>query len=161
MTQYLVDLGRKRVGTITGPLDTSGGTERLRGYFDAVGSRKPRSLIVNAKEYSFAAGHAGNAAALEQSPEVDAVFVASDLMAAGALAALRSLRPTRARRHRHRRLRRLRAWRTTTEPPAHHGRASRSTGSPTRWSGCCSTSSRAGRRPRSCSPVEVVRRESA
>ena len=91
MTQYLVDLGRKRVGTITGPLDTSGGTERLRGYFDAVGSRKPRSLIVNAKEYSFAAGHAAMLALYEQSPQVDAVFVASDLMAAGALAALRSL----------------------------------------------------------------------
>jgi DNA-binding LacI/PurR family transcriptional regulator len=89
MTQYLVDLGRKRIATITGPMDTSGGYERLEGFFDVLGRRTPKRRIVNATEYSHAAGEAAMEQLLEQAPDLDAVFVASDLMAAGAMAVLR------------------------------------------------------------------------
>lgn len=89
MTQYLVDLGRKRIATITGPMDTSGGYQRLQGYFDVLGRRAPKRRIVNAAEYSHAAGEAAMEQLLEQSPDLDAVFIASDLLAAGALVALR------------------------------------------------------------------------
>ena len=68
MTQYLVDQGRKRIAMITGPLDTSGGYERLQGYFDVLGRRTPKRRVVNASEYSYAAGEAAMELLLEQSP---------------------------------------------------------------------------------------------
>lgn len=89
MTQYLADLGRKRIATITGPLDTSGGYERLQGFFDVLGRRAPKRRIANATEYSYAAGEVAMEQLLEQSPDLDAVFVASDLVAAGAMSVLR------------------------------------------------------------------------
>jgi len=89
MTRFLVEQGRKRIGIITGPLDTSGGYERLQGFFDVLGRRTPKRRIVSASEYSHAAGERAMEQLLEQAPDLDAVFVASDLMAAGALAVLR------------------------------------------------------------------------
>lgn len=88
MTQHLIDLGRKRVATITGPLDTPGGLERLEGYYDAVGPRSKRDLVASG-DYSYESGEQSMNDLLERDPEIDAVFVASDVMAAGALAALR------------------------------------------------------------------------
>jgi DNA-binding LacI/PurR family transcriptional regulator len=87
MTSYLVSTGRTRVATITGPLDTSGGVERLSGFRDVIGEPDP-ALIVQG-DYTRAAGEAAMEQLLDQAPDLDAVFVASDLMAAGALTALR------------------------------------------------------------------------
>jgi DNA-binding LacI/PurR family transcriptional regulator len=89
MVQYLLDQGRHTVGTITGPLDTPGGVQRLAGYRDVLGSSTEDRLIATADSYTRTAGEAAMAHLLESSPDLDAVFVASDLMAAGALAALR------------------------------------------------------------------------
>lgn len=60
--------------------------ERLAGYKEAVGQVDP-ALIVNG-DYTRAAGEAAMERLLEQAPDLDAVFVASDLMAAGALTVL-------------------------------------------------------------------------
>lgn len=87
MTRYLHDQGRRRIATITGPLDTPGGVDRLAGYHDVVGQVDER-LIVNG-DYTQAAGESAMTRLLDQTPGLDAVFVASDLMAAGALTALR------------------------------------------------------------------------
>lgn len=86
--QYLRERGRTRIATITGPLDTSGGTDRLLGYRDALGGEYDERLVVTG-DYSHASGLQGMQQLLETRPDLDAVFVASDLMAAGALAALR------------------------------------------------------------------------
>jgi DNA-binding LacI/PurR family transcriptional regulator len=88
MVQYLRDQGRQAVGTITGPLDTPGGVQRLAGYRDVLGSADDR-LVATAGSYTRAAGEEAMARLLETAPDLDAVFVASDLLAAGALAALR------------------------------------------------------------------------
>ena len=88
MTRHLVDRGRGRIATITGPLDTPGGVERLQGFEDVVG-RVPRRLVVSASDYSHAAGEVAMATLLDRSPDLDGVFVASDLLAAGAMATLR------------------------------------------------------------------------
>ena len=85
MTRYLLTSGRKRVGLITGPVDTPGGIDRLQGYRDVMGSRFRRQRVVSAAEYSYAAGEDAMRRLLDQSPDVDAVFAASDLLAAGAL----------------------------------------------------------------------------
>jgi DNA-binding LacI/PurR family transcriptional regulator len=108
MVQYLRDRGRRRIATITGPLDTPGGVQRLAGYRDVVGASSGAGanrgagaeaadlatdagdqLVATADRYTRAAGEAAMARLLETAPDLDAVFVASDLMAAGALAALR------------------------------------------------------------------------
>jgi DNA-binding LacI/PurR family transcriptional regulator len=86
MVHYLRSIGRRRIATITGPLDTPGGVERLAGYREALGDTEPR-LIVNG-DYTRHAGEVAMEQLLAQAPDLDAVFVASDLMAAGALNAL-------------------------------------------------------------------------
>jgi DNA-binding LacI/PurR family transcriptional regulator len=87
MVNYLRSTGRRRIATITGPLDTPGGVERLAGYRDAVGEPDP-ALVANG-DYTRLAGEVAMARLLDQAPDLDAVFVASDLMASGALTALR------------------------------------------------------------------------
>ncbi len=89
MTEYLVALGRRRIGMISGPLDTPGGLQRLEGFTDVLGRRATRSRIVSAAEYSELAGEAAMKELLSHAPDLDAVFVASDLLAAGALTTLR------------------------------------------------------------------------
>jgi DNA-binding LacI/PurR family transcriptional regulator len=88
MVQYLVSQGRRKIGMITGPLDTPGGVDRLAGYQDVLGDRATDRLVVTG-DYVQESGEAAMLRLLDQAPDLDAVFVASDLMAAGALNALR------------------------------------------------------------------------
>ncbi|MGA5037714.1 LacI family DNA-binding transcriptional regulator [Streptomyces capoamus] len=90
MVRHLVSLGRRRIGVVTGPLDTPGGVERLAGYREVLaeaGIGADERLVVPG-DYSRASGEAGAERLLERAPDVDAVFVASDLMAQGVLTAL-------------------------------------------------------------------------
>jgi DNA-binding LacI/PurR family transcriptional regulator len=89
MTSYLVEQGRRRIAMITGPMDTPGGTQRLEGFADVLGRKASKKLIAHG-DWSRASGERAMTELLERSPDLDAVFVASDLMAAGALAALRA-----------------------------------------------------------------------
>lgn len=88
MVQYLRSLGRRRIATITGPLDTPGGVERLAGYHEILGDDADPRLVATG-DYTQASGDAAMGKLLAQAPDLDAVFVGSDLMATGALAALR------------------------------------------------------------------------
>jgi DNA-binding LacI/PurR family transcriptional regulator len=88
ITQYLLDQGRRRITTVAGPDDTAGGIERLAGYRDVLGRRAVARSIVRATDFSIAAGNLAMAALLAEYPDLDAVFVASDLLAVGALEAL-------------------------------------------------------------------------
>lgn len=87
MATYLRSRGHRTIAIITGPLDTSGGVDRLAGYRDALGEPDPRLVV--AGDYTRASGDATMEQLLRQAPDLDAVFVCSDLMAAGAIAALR------------------------------------------------------------------------
>ncbi|GAA2392834.1 LacI family DNA-binding transcriptional regulator [Nonomuraea africana] len=89
MASYLVEQGRRRIAMITGPMDTPGGTQRLEGFADVLGRKASKRLIAHG-DWSRASGERAMTELLERSPDLDAVFVASDLMAAGALAALRA-----------------------------------------------------------------------
>jgi DNA-binding LacI/PurR family transcriptional regulator len=89
MTRYLLDLGRRRVATLTGPLDTPGGRQRLAGYREVLGARLDETLVESAADYSYHAGEAAMDRLLARRPDLDAVFVASDLVASGAIATLR------------------------------------------------------------------------
>jgi DNA-binding LacI/PurR family transcriptional regulator len=87
MTSYLRSIGRRRIATITGPLDTSGGQQRLEGYRDILGAAEP--ALIASGDYSQPSGDAAMTELLSRVPDLDAVFAASDVMALGALAALR------------------------------------------------------------------------
>jgi DNA-binding LacI/PurR family transcriptional regulator len=88
MTRHLTETGRGRIAMITGPLDTPGGIDRLHGFRDVLGPDVPRERILSASTYSHAAGQEAMRQLLQQAPDIDAVFVASDLVAAGAMAEL-------------------------------------------------------------------------
>lgn len=86
--EYLARSGRRRLGMITGPLDMPAGIDRLEGWRAGM---RDRGLVDDATvtgDFTLAGGADSMARLLEQAPDVDGVFVASDLMAAGALQAL-------------------------------------------------------------------------
>ena len=85
--EHLLSLGRRRVATITGPLDMTAGQDRLSGYRQAVEAAgvEPRAAYGDFTERS---GYEAARALLAADPRLDAVFGASDLMARGALRAL-------------------------------------------------------------------------
>ncbi|MDX8056720.1 LacI family DNA-binding transcriptional regulator [Lentzea sp. BCCO 10_0798] len=90
MVRHLVESGRRRIATITGPQDTPGGVERLRGYREVLnehGIDYDRRLVATG-DYSRASGESCMQQLLTAVPDLDAVFVASDLMADGALSAI-------------------------------------------------------------------------
>jgi DNA-binding LacI/PurR family transcriptional regulator len=87
---HLIGTGRRAVATITGPLDMPPGIDRLNGYRDALAEAglpaDPR--LEAAGDFTQAGGESAMAQLLAARPDLDAVFAASDLMAAGALLAL-------------------------------------------------------------------------
>ncbi|MEU7472100.1 LacI family DNA-binding transcriptional regulator [Streptomyces sp. NPDC044984] len=89
---HLLGLGRRSITTITGPLDMYVAQCRLRGYREALERAGAESRPTWTVEGDFSAdsGRRAMAELLERAPETDAVFAASDTMAAGALDALRA-----------------------------------------------------------------------
>ncbi len=87
--EHLVRLGRTRIATITGRLDISSGYDRLEGYCDTLQrmdlSREDELVFTG--DFTENSGYIGMRKLLAAKP--DAVFVASDRMALGALRALR------------------------------------------------------------------------
>jgi DNA-binding LacI/PurR family transcriptional regulator len=88
MVHYLRDNGRATIATITGPLDTPGGSQRLAGWRETLGPLADDSLVAHG-DYTRESGEAAMAQLLAHRPDLDAVFVASDLMALGAIDELR------------------------------------------------------------------------
>jgi DNA-binding LacI/PurR family transcriptional regulator len=89
-TAHLAGIGRRRIATVTGPLDTPGGRDRLGGYREALEQAQlpfDQKLIAHG-DYTRVSGQLAMERLLKQSPDLDAVFVASDLMALGAMDAL-------------------------------------------------------------------------
>lgn len=85
--RHLVSLGRERVATITGPLDQAASVDRLNGYRDVLLDSSPHLIVEG--DFTQQGGADAMAVLLDRCPDLDAVFVASDLMAVGALRALR------------------------------------------------------------------------
>jgi DNA-binding LacI/PurR family transcriptional regulator len=88
--QYLLKNGRSVVATVAGPPDMAPGVDRLRGYRTAMadaGLADPGLIVFG--DFGRVSAEHGLYRLLDRRPKIDAVFVASDLMAAGALRALR------------------------------------------------------------------------
>ena len=89
---HLVDIGRRRIATIAGPLDMAVGADRLAGYRErrAAAGMDADAALVEGADFTHDGGRAAMERLLRREPSLDAVFVASDLMAIGAVAALRA-----------------------------------------------------------------------
>ncbi|MCW4385410.1 LacI family transcriptional regulator [Salinibacterium sp. SYSU T00001] len=88
MTRYLRELGHRRIAMIAGPHDTPGGRFRLVGFKEEMGDDYMPELVAEG-DYSMASGAEAMERLLDGGGDIDAVFAASDLMAAGAIQALR------------------------------------------------------------------------
>lgn len=87
--RHLVHLGRQRIGSITGPLSTTAGLDRFEGYQNALSeSRLPQDerLYIEG-DFTESSGYYCAQRLMPFKP--DAIFVASDIMAVGALRAIR------------------------------------------------------------------------
>ena len=89
-TRYLVQAGRRRIGSITGPLDMPAGLDRFAGFTLALTEAGLASDAVEHADFTAVGAAAAANRLLDRVPDVDALFVASDLMAAGVLNVLRS-----------------------------------------------------------------------
>ncbi|KQM16489.1 LacI family transcriptional regulator [Plantibacter sp. Leaf171] len=87
MVAHLRSLGRERIATVAGPADTPGGVTRLEGYRLELGDAFDERLVRHG-DYGRASGEAAMRELLAADPTIDAVFVANDRMAAGAIDAL-------------------------------------------------------------------------
>jgi DNA-binding LacI/PurR family transcriptional regulator len=86
--QHLVDIGRRRIATIAGPQDMVAGIDRLAGYRTTLESAGlPRHETIG--DFTRESGIQAMRSLLLEDPALDAVFVASDMMAHGALIALK------------------------------------------------------------------------
>jgi DNA-binding LacI/PurR family transcriptional regulator len=86
--RHLLELGRTRIATIAGPQDMIAGIERLAGYRSALRGSRRRSIVA-VGDFTRESGSLAMRQLLDDDPRLDAVFVASDLMADGALRTLR------------------------------------------------------------------------
>jgi DNA-binding LacI/PurR family transcriptional regulator len=84
----LAGLGRRRVATIAGPQDMPAGQERLAGFRAAMAGHGQPDVPWAEGDFTQAGGTACMRRLVEDHPDLDGVFVASDLMALGALFAL-------------------------------------------------------------------------
>jgi LacI family transcriptional regulator len=88
---HLISLGHRRIGTITGPMISGSGQDRLAGYRKALqshGIEIDHALIAEG-DYTEEGGYRGAQPIMAQKPS--ALFVASDSMARGAIRALKEM----------------------------------------------------------------------
>lgn len=84
----LIDRGCRRIATITGPLDMTSGVDRLAGWRSEMQvAGLPDDAVVGG-DFTLRGGTEATDRLLDEHPDVDAIFAASDLMAEGALRAL-------------------------------------------------------------------------
>jgi LacI family transcriptional regulator len=87
-TQHLIDRGYQRIATITGPIIRSSGRDRLVGYQKALQQnlREIDPSLISKGNFTRESGYACAKQLLPLKP--DAIFIASDFMAMGAINAI-------------------------------------------------------------------------
>ncbi len=86
----LLSTGRKRLAILAGPADMPSATDRLAGFRNTLAAAGHPADLVAYGDWTRASGESAMGELLRRDPGLDGVFVASDLMATGALQALRS-----------------------------------------------------------------------
>ncbi|PXY27921.1 LacI family DNA-binding transcriptional regulator [Prauserella muralis] len=96
--RHVLDRGRRRIGFLNGPLDTTPGASRQRGFDAAIGAEGVHTERVEteiAGDFTVAEGIVAARRLFDrasgQAPRLDAVVAANDLLAIGAIRAAREL----------------------------------------------------------------------
>nr|WP_240897329.1 LacI family DNA-binding transcriptional regulator [Kineococcus vitellinus] len=89
-TRHLLERGCRRVVTVTGPMDMRVGQDRLEGFRTELRAHHRRygAQLAASGDFTVAGGRAATQELLARHPDLDGIFAANDLMAAGALQAL-------------------------------------------------------------------------
>jgi DNA-binding LacI/PurR family transcriptional regulator len=88
--EYLLSKGRRKIGTIAGPLDMTAGLDRLTGYQEvAAEAGMPEAVAYG--DFTADGGEQAAVKLFAGYPDLDGLFVASDLMATAALRVLSEL----------------------------------------------------------------------
>ncbi len=88
-TDHLVALGRTKIATISGPADMPAGIDRAAGWRRSLERAGLPADHIAYGDFSLVSGARSMRELLDAAPDLDAVFVASDLMATGAVSVLR------------------------------------------------------------------------
>ena len=93
VTDYLLDLGHRRIGTITGPLHLSTGQGRLDGMLQAMAARglAPPPGLVRCGEFRENVAYSVARELLERPDRPSALYVANGVMALGVMRAVADL----------------------------------------------------------------------
>jgi len=87
--EHLLSIGRRRIAHIAGPATMPAGIDRERGFRSALEDAGVEPGPSVEGDFTSPGGANAMRAILAQDPDIDAVFVASDLMASGAMTVLR------------------------------------------------------------------------
>jgi DNA-binding LacI/PurR family transcriptional regulator len=92
-TEHLIGLGRERIGFIGGPSYDVEVQHRLAGYEEALNDagREIDQILIEYGDFSNTSGADAMKRLLKKAPEIDAVFVNSDLMAIAAMDVIRDV----------------------------------------------------------------------
>lgn len=88
-TRHLIEHGRERIATIAGLQDMCSGIDRLTGFRKAMTKAGRSPNLVAYGDFSEERAEEAMLELLDRQPDLDAVYAASDPMAAGALRAIR------------------------------------------------------------------------
>ncbi|MGN6549395.1 MAG: LacI family DNA-binding transcriptional regulator [Pararhizobium sp.] len=93
VTNYLLDLGHRRIGSITGPTHLSTGRDRLDGMLQAMAERglSPEAGDIRSGEFREDAAYSVARSILQEPDRPSALYVASGLMALGVMRAIADL----------------------------------------------------------------------
>lgn len=89
-TRHLIGRGARRIATITGPQDMQAGVQRLLGFEDAMAEAGLVPAGIAHGDFSQQSGAERARDLLEGAPDLDGLFVASDLMGLGAVRTIRN-----------------------------------------------------------------------
>lgn len=87
--EYLLSQGKRHIATVSGPLDMPSGQDRLDGLLSALDAAGVRPGPIEAGDFTAAGGARAMTRLLERGEPIDAIFVASDLMARAAIEVMR------------------------------------------------------------------------
>lgn len=89
-TEHLLNAGRRRIATIIGPMDLEASVARYRGFADAMAVVGLASDWIAEADFTREGGVQAMTKLLDDHPDLDAVFVGSDNMAAAAIRVLKA-----------------------------------------------------------------------
>lgn len=89
--RHLIELGHRRIGFISGPLDTTPGRERHEGFTDECARHRDVAPMIELGDFKEESGYQATLRLLGRSDPPTAIFAANNLMTVGMLRGVRDL----------------------------------------------------------------------